>query len=111
MNVHWRYTRRRGRVLTCVTLLGIVNSSGTLHTSEGSWFEFIGFRGRRRYLLGINLVRLSHRRACYRSQVKGRERWHRFQPTRMLGGICGACVPWPCCGATGEDHLDNCEEG
>jgi hypothetical protein len=28
----------------------------------------------------------------------------------LFGPTCGTCVPWPCCGATGWRHTDDCAE-
>ncbi len=109
MNVDLRETPMRRRALRLAYTLGIVSGTGwTLDRPDGWRITHIGFRGRRTYILGVDRDRFTQRRHCYRSQIAGHGRWHRYSPTQMLGDICGVCCPWPCCGATGEDHAADC---
>ncbi len=80
--------------------LGVIAGSGQRGTGTGWELMFVHFRGRRPYVLGIE-----------------RERWgyplhwlrHGHWPEPVVFGLCGKCSPWPCCGATGLDHADDCE--
>jgi hypothetical protein len=61
---------------------------------------YVSFRGQRPYVLGLK-----------------REAWgypwhlirYRHWPVSVGMGMCGKCAPWPCCGATGLNHADDCD--
>lgn len=44
---------------------------------------------------------------CQLTQGRRLRDRHRPYPPAVLG-ICGRCAPWPCCGAPGWDHAENC---
>jgi hypothetical protein len=101
--VEWRRWRITLRAASSAYALGIIAGSGQKGCpgARGGWeLVYINWRGSRPYVLGLE-----------------RERWgyplhwlrYRHWPEPVWAGMCGKCAPWPCCGATGFDHADDCE--
>jgi len=53
----------------------------------------------RPYILGVS-------RDTWRCWLIG----HHRRGEEVGFGLCGKCMPWPCCGATTYDHAPSCEE-
>lgn len=99
--MNWRRWRLTHRLASRAYVLGIISGSGSRGTGDGWELFYIGWRGRRPYVLGLEREAWGHPWHFIR---------HRHWPLMVWGGICGKCAPWPCCGATGMDHADDCEE-
>lgn len=95
----WRHWRLTGRLASWASALGVISGYG-IHYGQGH----LGcrtfpnsLRGRRPYVLWVQ-------RETWRCLLKGRHR-------RLdVGGLCGRCAPWPCCGSTAVDHLPSCRD-
>jgi len=83
-------------------VLGLISAFGVTGAEDGCWRVcYVGWRSARPYVLGLKRERWGYP-------------WHFLRtghwPRPVWAGLCGICAPWPCCGATGYDHADDCEE-
>lgn len=98
--MEWREWRLTHQLARRAYVLGVIAGRGLSSTGHGWRLFHIRFRGKRPYVLGLK-----------------REKWgypwhlirYRHWPGPIVWGFCGKCAPWPCCGATGLDHAEDCE--
>lgn len=93
----WAITRR---LISTARTLGIISGYGINLSGDhhDSCVVFTGCRGTRTYILGVS-----------------RDTWRCWFRRHRRGdhvgfGLCGKCVPWPCCASVREDHTDGCSE-
>lgn len=98
--MNWRYWRIAHRLAGRAYWLGIISGSVLEGSPRGWQLTHVYWRGHRPYALGFDTTNWLP--------------WHvvryRHLPNNVGMGICGKCSPWPCCGSTGMDHADQCEE-
>lgn len=84
-------------------VLGIIaGSSQSTGGGRAGWeLNYVNWRGRRPYVLGLERERWGYQFHWLR---------YRHWPEPIAFGACGKCSPWPCCGATGLDHAEHCED-
>lgn len=99
--LRWRQRRWWHWLVSQLYTLGVISSNVSSGHPDGWIVWGLGWRGKRPYILGIERERWGHP-------------WHRVRrghwPNNVGIGICGFCAPWPCCGATGYDHAEGCDE-
>lgn len=96
----WRAWRITDRAASLAYQLGIIGSSGnTYGDGHNGCVNGVRFRGPRPYVLGVS-------RDVWRCWFRGHRRG---EPVGL--GMCGKCVPWPCCKAITEEHAAGCPDG
>ena len=79
---------------------GLTSGGGVSGSKWGWLLHNPHWRGKRVYILWIK-----RRKWGYPWHLLRTGHW----PNPVIWGICGKCCPWPCCGATGYDHVEGCE--
>ena len=100
LTLAWREWTLVHRLASRAYWLGLIGGYG-LEGGKRGWRLFgVRFRGHRPYVLGFDSTNWLP--------------WHvvryRHVPNNVGLGICGKCVPWPCCGSTSDEHADDCDE-
>lgn len=100
----WQHTRAWQWLVRLLYVLGVASgavSAGFSHP-RGYWAAPTGIltRQHRPYVLGWRTDK-------WRCLL----RYHHW-PTRweIAFGMCGKCLPWPCCAAITVEHADGCDE-
>ncbi|MCR4338810.1 MAG: hypothetical protein NUW01_02870 [Gemmatimonadaceae bacterium] len=86
------------RFWTWAYTVGLISGSAWQGGGRGTYR--VSFRGKRPYVLYLR-----------REEWGYPWHWLRYRHwPEMVFGFCGKCGPWQCCGATGYDHAEGCEE-
>jgi len=81
--------------------LGVIAGDGVRGTVTGWRLDSVRWRGRRVYLLGWPTMKWE----C----LLLRHHWPYWPEDRpVFMGLCGRCLPWPCCGSIEHDHVSGC---
>ncbi len=99
----WRRWRITGWLAMRCYSLGVTSGGGTWTWSDvhdGCRTRLLSLRGKRPYILGVP-------RETWRCWIVGRHR--RGEEVGL--GLCGKCVPWPCCGSQQVEHVVGCPDG
>lgn len=96
----WRRWKITGRLLGWAASAGLIAGYSVTFGMDGhdGCRGRVSWRGKRHSILGAD-------REIWRCWRAGHRRG-----VHIALGYCGKCLPWPCCGSTGEDHADGCEQ-